>query len=150
MANIDIKAIPQDNGLYDIDFGPDGDFVLDDSFDTSLYMSVLAEKRANESEVPRSDLRRGWIGNLFSDTQDFEIGSKLWLLDQSRRTDLTLTRAQGFVSEGVQWYKDQGHAAKTKTTSSFTQNGVRVNAEIFRKNDIVNAKSFDLWEETGK
>ncbi len=150
MATIDIKAIPSEGQLFDVGIDENGDFVQEDGFDTALFISIYAEKRANENEQPLPNLRRGWIGNLFSEVQDYEIGSKLWLLDQSRRTDLTLTRASQYTDKALAWLKEQNHADKVQTDSEFIEDGIRIFSKVFRKNDLVNSKTYDLWENTGK
>ena len=59
---IDIALIPDETGIYDIAF-ENGDFQLVNSFDTSLIISLFADARATASQVPQSQLRRGWWGN---------------------------------------------------------------------------------------
>ena len=150
MKDIDIKTIQLPDGTFDLGINEDGDFIGEDGFDTALFISIYAERRANENEQPIPNLRRGWIGDLFSDVQGHEMGSKLWLLDQSRRTELTLTRARQYIDLALAWLKEQNHASNIQSDASFLEFGIRIFSEIFRFNDLVNSKTYDLWEETGK
>jgi len=98
---VDIK-LNDDKGYWDIDFDSQGDFVLEDGFDTAILMSLMCNKRANEAEVEAPQYRRGWWGNETSDFDNFEIGSKLWLLSQARATQNTLNRAIRYTQDALQ------------------------------------------------
>ena len=90
MSGIDIALIQDERGNFDIGIDPDtGDFLLASGFDTGLTMSLFCERRPDASEVPTAELRRGWGGNEVG-PEGFEIGSKLWLTYQSRKTQATL------------------------------------------------------------
>jgi len=146
----DIK-LEQDTttNLFDISF-TNGDFTTVDSFDTSLQVSLFADARATESQMPRSELRRGWWGNQFdSDFPLYELGSKLWLLDQSRRTQATLNNAVDFTRNALQWLIDKGHVQDVDVTASFIENGIQLAITINRGNSIVDTKYYDLWNNTG-
>jgi len=147
---IDIK-LEQDaaTSLFDISF-TNGDFTTVDSFDTSLQVSLFADARATKSQVPRSELRRGWWGNQFSpDFPLYELGSKLWLLDQSRKTQSTLNNAIDFAKNALQWLIDKGHAEGVEVTGAFVNEGIKLTIVIKRGNGIVETKYYDLWDNTG-
>ncbi len=135
-------------GLLDLSI-VNGDFTLVDSFDTSLTVSLFADARADASEVPSAELRRGWWGNQFDDDLEFDLGSKLWLLDQARRTQATLNSAIGFAQNSLQWLVDDGHAKRVEVTGVFTSQGIRLTVTIFRDQNRVETRNFDLWENTG-
>lgn len=147
---IDIK-LTQDvtTGFYDFSF-TNGDFTTVDSFDTSLTVSLFADARASASQVPRSELRRGWWGNQFDDEFPlYELGSKLWLLNQARRTQDTLNSAIDFARNALQWLVDKNHAKKVDVTGSYETEGIRLAITIDRGNSIVESRYYDLWNNTG-
>ena len=148
MNEIDI-AVSQDSlGNFDIDIDPDtGDFVLVSGFETALAMSLFCERRADASEVPTAELRRGWWGNLVG-PEGFEIGSKLWLLDQARKIQATLNSANDYAKKGIQWLIDDSHLVSTDVDTQFTTDGATITIKLNRSNSATETKSFELWERT--
>jgi len=148
---IDIALIQnEDSGIYDFTF-ENGDFKTVDSFDTSITVSLFADARATQSQVPRSELRRGWWGNQFA--KDFplsEVGSKLWLLNQARNTQDTLNNAIDFARNSLQWLVDNNHAESVNVTGAFTINGITLAIVIDRGSSIVETRYFDLWNNSGQ
>lgn len=145
---IDIAIIQDANGQYDIGIDPDtGDLQLVDGFETALQMSMFCERRADESEVETPELRRGWWGNEVDPT-GFEIGSKLWLLYQSQKTQATLNAAVDHAKNALQWLIDDEHLESLDVSASFTANGIRLDVTLRRSNSAIETRSFDLWEGT--
>lgn len=151
MQAVDI-ALFQDKvtGIFDIAF-EGGDFVTVNNFDTSLQVSLFSDARANASQVPRVELRRGWWGNQFSaDFPDFAIGSLLWLLRQSRKTTDTLNSAIDFAQNALQWLVTDNHAQNVTVTGAITDTGITLAITIFRGSSITETKYYDLWNNTGQ
>lgn len=147
---IDI-AIQQDpvTGKFYTDLS-NGDFLTNNSFDTSLLISLFGDKRADPSEVPAVQNRRGWWGNPFNtDDEEFELGSKLWLLDQARATPATLNRAITYAQEALQWLVDDGHAQRIDVSGNLSQNNIQLSVTILRDSGVTETRYYDLWENTG-
>ena len=103
MSGIDIALLQDERGNFDIGIDPaTGDFFLTDGFDTAITMSLFCERRADASEVPTAELRRGWWGNEVG-PEGFEIGSKLWLTYQSRKTQATLNLVVDYARSGAHY-----------------------------------------------
>jgi phage gp46-like protein len=146
---IDLKLAKDDaTGLYDLSLTA-GDFTLVDSFDTSVQVSILGDERADQSEVPSSELRRGWWGNQFNDDIAFQLGSKLWLLYQARATQDTLNSAINFAQNSLQWLVDDGHAQEVAVTGVRTIDNITLTVNIFRDQARVETRYYDLWDNTG-
>lgn len=149
MSNIDLKLSLNSDSIYDISI-ENGDFALVDSFDTSLIVSLMTDARADQSQVFRSELRRGWWGNQFGVEPDsFQIGSLLWLLFQARNTQNTLNSAIDYAQNSLQWLVDDGNADSVSASGDFTPNGITLSINIFRGNSIVDTKYYDLWQNSG-
>jgi len=151
MTDVDI-LVEQDplTGIFEIGIGDDGDFAKTEGFDTSIAMSLFTDKRASGSEVPASDLRRGWWGVLFNGVFPlFEEGSKIWLLEQARKTQDTLNDAIDFANESLQWLITDDHAKSIDVQGEFTDNGILLTITIFRDQSVVESKSFEFWQNTG-
>lgn len=137
----------EENNVFDFQIDSEGDILTKDFFDTSLLMSVFCEKRASASEMPASHLRRGWIGNI--ETPDFEIGSKLWLSYQAKKTNDTLNDINTALNDALKWLIDDGYAIDYSVSSSFASNGVNAAIDITRSNSKVEKRLFELWSNTG-
>ena len=111
--------------LYYFSLDENGDIKTDDFFDTSLLYSLFGERRASPDEVVEPQLRRGWIGN----SDDFENGSKIWLLSQARLTRDTLNRLQDEAEKALQWLVDDGLAVSIDQVVA-TVSGGRVLLDI--------------------
>jgi len=146
-GNVDISLIKNDIGIYDIKV-ENGDLKSNDSFETAIQMSVFNEVRANVAEVPAAERRRGWWGNTSSRVEGYQVGSKLWQLEQARRTPATLAKAIDHANNGLQWLIDDGYATEKEVTGEFTANSISLSIKIFRPQDKVISQTFELWNNT--
>lgn len=140
-----IDAVLDDD--FDMQIADNGDILTDDFFDTALLMSIYCERRATASEVPQSDRRRGWIGN--ESTPDFEIGSKVWLYEQSRVTGSLLRGIESVVLNSLQWLIDDNYAVKINADATLSNSKVTLEANIERPSSNVDKRFFELWDTTG-
>ncbi len=142
-----VLRIDPTSGLYDINLDENGDIESADFFDTSIMYALYGEKRAGPEEVSSPEFRRGWIGN----GSDFENGSKLWLLSQSRLTRDTLNRIEDEARKALQYLVDDGLAVSISRVNAALKNGsVVLDITINRSPDKVDRKFFTLWENTGR
>lgn len=146
---IDIQLLQQDGtGEFVISL-ENGDFKTIDSFDTSISIALFGDARADSSEVPAVERRRGWWGNNFGEDPEFQLGSKLWLLNQNRRTQETLNKAITIAQSALQWLVDDGHAKNVEVSGAFTENGIGLTITIFRGSAVTETRFFDLWNNSG-
>lgn len=80
-----------------------------DDLITAVMLSLFTDRRAADDDelLDGSDDRRGWWG----DTAEFQIGSRIWMLERSKRTQQTLQLAQNYIAEALQWLIDDGVVA---------------------------------------
>ncbi len=136
--------------LFDIALDPDnGDLLTVDNFDTAIEMSLFNQRRATAAEEPVAELRRGWIGNAANEVTGFEMGSKLWLLMQSRLTQDVLNEAIDYTQQCLQWFIDDKLLKTITVTGTKNTNTMFLNITLFRFNDRVDSFLFDLWNNTG-
>lgn len=150
METIDFQLLKNSNDIFDLVI-ENGEFKTINSFDTAIFMSLFCERRADESEQSVNFLRRGWWGNLLGLIEGFEIGSKLWLLFQSRVTQDTANFATTYAKDGLQWLVEDGFLDDILVTSQIVENDkVRLDIVLMRSNNVVDSRSFILWENTFK
>lgn len=147
MASDAILTVDGSSGMYDFTLDENGDIDTSDFFDTSLLYSIFGERRASPDEMVEPQRRRGWIGN----SDDFENGSKIWLLSQARLTRETLNRVQDEAQKALQWLVDDGFAVSIdQAVASVSGGRVLLNIVIRRSRDKVERRFFELWENTGR
>ena len=131
---------------FDIGF-TNGDFDLEDTFYSAINISLFADSRADESEVPEPSRRRGYWGDflLFPDDPNIKTGSKLWLA-QGRRTDYELGKAIDYCKKALQWIIDKGKAKDIKVSGSFSTNGIIIDIQIIIEDSLIQNFSFKLWQ----
>lgn len=150
MADVDIALNKIDENYWDISF-VNGDFKKTDGFETAINITLMCERRAAESEMPKPELRRGWWGNLLLPYDKFEIGSKLWLLSQARSTQDTLNNSITYMQTAFQWFIDDGYLEKIDIDAEYrgidnTELIIRI--DFIRSQNIVESKYYSVWNNT--
>ena len=141
-----LKLMSEDSQFYDIQLGVDGDIETEDSLDTAILVSLFSDRRVSESEQPNEHKRRGWIGN--ESTPGIQMGSRVWVYEQARITNTTLSGISNAASDCLQWMVDQGIASKVSASAVSTSIGVSLNVYITRPTSEVEQRYYDLWNNT--
>lgn len=83
------------------------DLMQGDDLQTAVLISLFTNRRAlpDDPLPPGSANRQGWWADAFADVP---IGSRLWLLYRSKRTQHVLDLAQQYAQESLQWLIDDG------------------------------------------
>lgn len=80
---------------------------IDDSLETSIFISLFTDSRALDDDIPPdgSTNRRGfWGDGLETDP----LGSRLWLLSRSKINADLLGKIETYSLEALQWLIDDG------------------------------------------
>lgn len=100
-------ALTWSNATGDADLSMiDSDLASDAGLETAVLLSLFTDRRAANDDVPPSgdpDDRRGWWADQFAAVEGDRIGSRLWLLDRSKRSSETARRAEEYVREALAW-----------------------------------------------
>ena len=143
----DVQLRPDETGIYDIAIA-DGDLTPDDGLETSLIVSLLSDARADESQIPQTESRRGWIGDLTATVPDYQYGSLLWLLEQTRLTPDTLAQAENNARAALNWMVEDGLAQSIDVIASRKDNSLILDITVTSPDGSVVRKAFDLWRRT--
>jgi phage gp46-like protein len=146
MTQQDVLIRPNQFGIYDLQFdGPD--FQSAEGFETAIPVSLFTDARAPANAVQDPLRRRGWVGNLLGDI-DRELGSLLWLFEQSRLTAATLNDLRAAATNALRWLIEDGAAREVDVTvDQPTSRGVRIFIRITGLDNDVNQFSV-LWRRT--
>ena len=107
-----------DSDLLEGDFTFDEDIQdleSDEGLETAVIISLFTDRRAKTDDIlPDSNSldKRGWWGDLVSDVEDDQIGSRLWLLDREKTEKLVLLRAKKYLEEALEWLIEDEVAVK--------------------------------------
>lgn len=147
----DIKLIEIDEGgtpAYDIGI-ENGDLVPDDGLETAILTSILSDQRADESQVPQPEFRRGWIGDLVTPFPGVKYGSLIWLTEQSRLTQSVLNSIKDYAQKSLQWMIDTGLANEIEATATRRgSNTVLLTIRVVSPGGGITEKAFTLWSNT--
>ena len=140
---IDIKILNTNNNTINI---TNGDFESDEGLSTAIYLSLFTDARAPDDIVANKELQRGWIGNIVSPIEGRELGSLLWLVDQSKLTQKNLNDAIGYAESALEWIVEDGFAISIEITGNIIpRKGFELIIDIFL-DDKVKQYYIDLWE----
>lgn len=142
---VDLKI---DDTTFDISIGSNGDYELVDSLDTSLITTFYTNQRADTSEIPIPQNQNGWWGNLFPISPNFQIGSKIWLLNQAVNDQLALNNAIDYARKAYQWLLTFNYADNVSVTGARTLDSLTITVIITKNTEVVTQKVFDLWRNT--
>ncbi len=145
----DIHVERDSDGIYDAVI-EDGDLKLTGGMDSSIFISLFTDRRANPDEVANPMERRGWCGTQYTPDQQGNKGSGLWLYEQRRLSD--------GVSEGVRmeaylslYWKITDRLAKDIDISISKipeDRTLKLNAKITAADGGVTNIGYQLWNAT--
>lgn len=82
-----------------------GDLLQGDDLQTAIYISLFTDRLARDDDQIDGNDRRGWWGDT---GDDYQIGSRLWLLRRQKLTTAIAGKAVDFAKEALQWLLDDG------------------------------------------
>lgn len=111
----------------DLALGEDGDLLFDETPLTPMLISLGTDRRAEPDDELPSGIdalnaqtsfvsRRGWAGDAL-DPFGRRIGSRLWLLDRAKATELTRRFCEIWAAESLAWVLEETGEAATVTAT---------------------------------
>jgi phage gp46-like protein len=145
----DIKLIFNDSGDFSISF-TNGDFTLDNGFDTMIYLLLCTDAEATEDDIQASEKRRGWLGDLNSPIKGRKFGGLLWLVDQRRLNQDTLNFAIKYAKNALQLIVTDKLALFVKVVGDIIPlQGIELTITITSLSGATTNHYIKLWEVTG-
>jgi len=130
-----------------------GDLKREEGLSTAVMISLFTDARADDSDPYDNNDRKGWWGDLVSEVDGDNIGSKLYLLDRSKITDETTVNAKQYIIDALQWMIEDEVAESVEVdTWIFGSKGnerLGTKIQIFKKEGNDEVFTFDdLWSNT--
>ena len=91
-----------------------GDLADGDDLDTAVYISLFSDRLARADDDFDGADRRGWWGDA---GQDYDIGSRLWLLYRRELSWEVAGRAEDYAQEALQWLMDDSIVAQVSVST---------------------------------
>ena len=99
----DYKLLQDNDGLFDLELDDIKVFKKIDGFETAITLQIFSDKRCTKDDLPNPIDRRGWIGDILTKPK-YELGSHLYLKDQSRDTQLDRNEVKAFIIDGMNYF----------------------------------------------
>jgi phage gp46-like protein len=140
----DFKAEQLTDSTFDLVIDEDDkiyDFV--EGFETAINFQLFVDKRTGKQDVNRPRDRQGWMADIITKQEGYEVGSLVYLKNQSRNTQIDKNELAGFAKNALEYFV-QINAAKTVTAQV---NGDNIDGIIEIDNNNIQQYS-SLWRNT--
>ncbi len=127
----------------------DGDLAGDESLETAVIISLMSDKRINESELPPGTLdKKGWWGDSFPDVEGDQIGSTMWLSERiGKNTVETLAQLETAAVSSLNWMIEDGVAVSVTASAEFDTANSTVISIVIQRPGQDEADRFSLnWD----
>lgn len=138
----DFYVSQDNNGYFDIEI--DGkDFKSVSGFETAIDFQLFVDKRSTKNEVTIARNRQGWLGDLMTKQNNYEVGSFIYLKNQARNTVNDKNEISTYAKDSLQYFIQIGSA---KNITAFV-NGDNIEGKIIIDNNNINRFS-RIWNNT--
>ena len=124
-----------------------GQLERDGGLETAVIISLFTNRRVTEEQLPDlEEDQQGCWGDLLSDIDNDEIGSRLWTLDRSKTVTETLRLFEDYVREALEWLVEDGIAESVLVEAFYNDNkSLYATIEIIRPTGATRYTL--LWDE---
>lgn len=122
-----------------------GDLTSGDDLQTAIYISLFTDRQARSDDSYDGDNRRGWWGDTDA---DYEIGSRIWLLQRQKLTTTVANSAVSYAKEALQWLIDDGVVESITVTTQIVYPSRLYMAITYQKPDRTSStvQYYWVWE----
>ena len=138
-------AVEQDNsGLFDLVIDKDlKDFKSVSGMETAINTQLFINQRVSKEEAAIPANREGWIGDMQTRDEAYQIGSLIFLKNQSRNTFLDNNETAAYAKEALEYFTAIG------ASKEITSRVVGKNIEGTITNDDNSISRYNgLWRAT--
>lgn len=147
MGDIALILADDINTGFDIEI-KNGDLSGDEGLETAVAISLFTDRRVTDEDLPPGTKdKKGWWGDMFPETDQDKIGSRLWLLARSKRTTEVLRKAEDYAKEALNWMIEDGVATSIIATASYNESKFLLLAIEIVKPKGRTSKFQVLWEK---
>lgn len=74
-----------------------------DGFETAIDFQLFVDKRSSKQDVNRPRDRQGWMCDILTKQEGYEVGSLIYLKEQSRNTQIDKNELAGFAKNSLEY-----------------------------------------------
>lgn len=121
-----------------------GDVLSGDDLQSAIIISLFTDGLARSDDNIDESYSRGWWADLGS---DYNIGSRLWLLNRQKLTVSIAKQAEDYAGEALKWLIDDGVVSYIEVgTQIVYPNRLNMIIRYHRPGDERDLRFFWVWE----
>ena len=114
-----------------------------DGMETAIDFQLFIDRRSNSDDLSNPRSRQGWMGDLMTKQDGYEVGSLMYLKNQSRNTQADKNEMAAYAEDALKYFVSLGAAEDVKANV----NGDNIEGTIKINKDNVERYS-KLWRNT--
>jgi len=139
-------ALILENNCWDLKLA-NGDLVGDDGLETAVAISLFTDKRVTDEQLPElQDDKKGWWGDMISEVNQDQIGSRFWTLKRSKVSNETLRLYEDYAKEALQHLIEDGVARSITVSANYNDDFVLLLDITIVRPDRNKTKFNVLWD----
>jgi phage gp46-like protein len=102
----DFKVIQKNDSTFDLSIDEDNmTFDAVNGMETVLDFQLFIDRRSNSDDVSNARKRQGWMGDIITKGNGYEVGSLLYLKYQARDTQADKNEMAAYAVDALNYFK---------------------------------------------
>ena len=140
----DFKVIQKNDSTFDLSIDEDNMvFESVDGMETSFNFQLFIDRRSNSDDISSARSRQGWMGDIITKGNGYEVGSLLYLKYQARDTQSDRNEIAAYAVDALNYFKTID--AAQEVNASINGNNIEGIIQINKSNVKRYSK---LWRNT--
>ena len=111
----DFKLIQQNDSTFDLVIDEDNKiFEAIDGMETAIDFQLFLDRRSNADDISTARSRQGWMGDLMTKQDGYEVGSLMYLKYQCRNTQSDKNEMAAYAEDALKYFISLGAAQEIK------------------------------------
>lgn len=134
----------ENSSLFDMTVDPDiKGYKTVDGMETAVNFQLFVNQRVTKEERANAQDREGWIGDMLTRGEGYQVGSLLHLKEQARDTPLDNNETASYAKNALEYFVEIGASKEI----SAGVNGKNIEGQIINEANEVSRYS-KLWKST--
>jgi phage gp46-like protein len=140
----DFKVVQLNDTVFDLVIDEENKvFDSVDGMETAFDFQLFVDRRSNADDITNSRSRQGWMGDLITKQNGYEVGSLMYLKYQARNTQSDRNEMAAYAEDALKYFVAIDAAKEVRAEV----NGDNIEGEIKISKDNVKRYS-KLWSNT--
>lgn len=140
----DFLVIQRNDSTFDLSIDEDNKvFDSVDGMETAIDFQLFVDRRSNADDISKARNRQGWMGDLITKQEGYEVGSLIYLKNQARDTYADKNEVAAYAEDALKYFVAIGAVQEVK--ASVNENNIEGYIKISKDNLEKYSK---LWSST--